>query len=287
MRHQVTKERSAGGLVASVVIHVVVVLLLVQIVFRYPIGILVGFSTAEHIKPEDVHFVQVTPPSPPPAASRAARPRTTKPQPKGGAPAPLLAPSAIPTTVAPPLPQAQVPAQAAGGTGNGFGVTGGAGIATGLVPAVPDSRIKVTPQGYFAMPTKTPSEKIDSIVADMLGVYIDSLEAASHQRKPGDWTFTTKDGKKYGWDQQGIQLGKFMIPNALFALLPLRIQANPTLHSRYDNQMAADVLFQGRLTITEDQFKAAVKRIRERNEKIHEEKERARSGAQPDSSSTP
>ena len=153
------------------------------------------------------------------------------------------------------------------------------------MPAVPDSRIKVTPQGYFAMPTKTPAEKIDSIVADMLGVYIDSLEAASHQRKPGDWTITTKDGKKYGWDQQGIQLGKFMIPNALFALLPMKIQANPTQSTRYDAGMRADVLFQGRLTISEDEFKAAVKRIRDRNEKIHEQKEQARAASRPDSTS--
>ena len=277
------KERSTAGLVASIAIHVVVVLALAQMVFRYPIGMLIGFSEAEHIKPEEVHFIQVVPP--PPAASSTSRPRTTRPQPKGGAPAPLLAPTAIPTTVAPPLPKAEVPAEAAGGTGNGLGVTGGAGIATGLVPAVPDSRIKVSPQGYFAMPTKTPAEKIDSIVADMLGVYIDSLEAASHERKPGDWTITTKDGKKYGWDQQGIQLGKFMIPNALFALLPLKIQANPTMSTRYDAGMRADVLFQGRLTISEDQFKAAVKRIRERNEKIHEQKEKAKAASRPDSSS--
>ncbi len=283
MRHQVEKDRSTVGLAASIAIHVVVVLALAQMVFRYPIGMLIGFSSAEHIKPEAVHFIRVVPPQP--AASSVSRPRTTKPQPKGGSPAALIAPSVIPTTVAPPLPKAQVPAEAAGGTGNGFGVTGGAGIATGLVPAVPDSRIKVTPQGYFAMPTKTPAEKIDSIVADMLGVYIDSLEAASHERKPGDWTVTTKDGKKYGWDQQGIQLGKFMIPNALFALLPLKIQANPTLNSRYDAGMRADVLFQGRLTITEDQFEAAVKRIRERNEKLHETQERSKGGASPDSTS--
>lgn len=281
MRHKVEKERSGAGFVASIAIHVVLVLALAQIVFRYPIGVLIGFSTAEHIKPEEVHFIRVVPP--PPAASSASRPQASRPKPKGGAPAPLLAPTAIPTTVAPPLPKAEVPSQAAGGTGNGLGVTGGAGIATGLVPAVPDSRIKVTPQGYFAMPTKTPSEKIDSIVADMLGVYIDSLEAASHERKPGDWTITTKDGKKYGWDQQGIQLGKFMIPNALFALLPLKIQANPTMNSRYDEQMRADVLFQGRLSITEDEFKAAVKRIRARNEKIHEAQEKAKAASRPDS----
>ena len=275
------KERTGAGLAASIVIHVAVVLLLAQMVFRYPIGVLVGFSTAEHIKPEEVHFVRVVPP--PPASSSAQAPKRARP--KGGAPAPLIAPTTIPTQISPPLPKAEAPAQAAGGTGNGLGVSGGAGAATGLVPAVPDSRIKVTPQGYFAMPTKTPAEKIDSIIADLYGMYIDSLEAASHERKPGDWTITTKDGKKYGWDQQGIQLGKFMIPNALFALLPLKIQANPSIHGRFDDQIRADVLFQGHLQVTEDEFKAAVKRIRERNEKIHEQQERKKSGAAADSSS--
>ncbi|HEY5219153.1 MAG TPA: hypothetical protein VIJ16_05055, partial [Gemmatimonadaceae bacterium] len=236
-----------------------------------------GYSAAAHIKPETLHYVRVVP-----QAAPSSVVHTKAPTRRGGAPSALVAPSAIPTQLPPVIPTAHPPAEAAGGTGNGFGVVGGNGMATGLVPALPDSRIKVAP-GYYALPVKTPDQKIDSIVADMLGVYIDSLEAASHQRKPGDWTVTTKDGKKYGWDQQGIQLGKFMIPNALFALLPLKIQANPSISSRYDAGMREDVLFQGRMAISEDDFKAAIKRIRARNEKIHEEQEKAKSGAKPDS----
>ncbi|MDE3173851.1 MAG: hypothetical protein KGN74_12320 [Gemmatimonadota bacterium] len=273
------RRRSPGGLAASVAIHLAIVLLLAQMVFRYPLSILVGYSTAEHIKPETVNFVRVRPLPPASVRAPAARSRAA---PKAAQPAPLIAPTAIPTQIPAPIAGVVPPAQAAGGTGTGQGVPGGTGVATGVIPAMPDSRIRVAP-GYFEMPTKTPAEKIDSIVADLYGDMLDSLEAVSHQRKPGDWTWT-KDGKKYGWDQQGIQLGKFMIPNALFALLPLKLQANPTLSSRYDEGMREDLLFHARMSITEDEFKAAIKRIRDRNEKLHEERVKARE-ARADSSS--
>jgi hypothetical protein len=274
------REKKSGGLIASIGIHIVLVLLLAQMVFQYPIGMLIGYSAARHITPETVHYIRV---APPPAPASAKRPAQTKPATKGGAPAPLIAPSSIPTVVNPPMSEIQAPQRAAGGTGNGLGVTGGAGVATGIVPAMPDSRIVVSPQAYFAMPTKTREEKLDSIIASSLGVYIDSLEILSHQRQPGDWTYTSKDGKKYGWDPVGIRIGKFTIPNALLALLPLNIgaQANPSLHTRLDAFQDADVQFQGRLQVTEDQFKAAVQRIRERNEKLHEERSKSR----PDSTS--
>lgn len=269
------RERGRGALTISVLVHLALALALTQMVIRYPVTALFRSPTVPPVTPERVEYVTVVTP---PASSQSARAR---PVPRGGAPAPLLAPTSIPTQVPAPLPTVPVPAEAPGGTGNGLGVTGGEGIATGVVPGLPDSRIKLTPQAYFAMPTKAPAEKIDSLIADALGVYIDSLEATSHQRKPGDWTFTTKDGRKYGWDQSGIRLGKFTIPNALLALVPMNVQANPTLHGRLDDAQRADVLFQGRLQITEDQFKAAVKRIRARNEKLHEEQMRTR----PDSTS--
>lgn len=284
MNRPFTREKqSRGGFLASIAIHLAIILLFAQMVFSYPIEIfLAGYSAARHITPETLHYVRVAP-APPPSSVVAPRPRATRPAPRGGQPAPLLAPSSIPTEVPPPITGVTPPAQAAGGTGNGLGVTGGAGIATGVVPELPDRRIRVAP-GYFSIPVKTPAQKIDSIVADLWGDMLDSLEAQSHQRKPGDWTYT-KDGKKYGWDQQGIQLGKFMIPNALFALLPLKLQANPTLSSRYDEGMRQDVIFHARMAITEDEFKAAVKRIRARNEKLHEEQLAAKHGAPPDSSS--
>ena len=280
------RDRKRGGLLVSVGIHVVLVLVLAQMVFRYPIGVLIDDASARKIKPEEVHYLRVAP-SPPPTSTAPNAGTKAKPAPKGGAPAPLIAPTVIPSEVAAPVPSVQAPAQAAGGTGNGLGVTGGNGVATGVVPAMPDSRIRVTPEAYFALPTKTREEKLDSIIASSLGSYIDSLEILSRQRKPGDWTYTGKDGKKYGWDPTGIRVGKFTIPNALLALLPLHIgmQANPSLHTRLDNFQDADVQFQGRLQVTDDQFKQAVRRIRERNEKLHEEELKARAGGKPDSTS--
>jgi hypothetical protein len=277
------EKRSPLGLATSVVVHLALVLLLAQLVFRYPLSALFGgYSAAEHIKPETVHYVRVVPPPP----SSVRQPKRARPAPRGGSPAPLIAPSAIPTQP-PPITAVTPRSVAAGANGNGLGVTGGAGIATGLVPALPDSRIRLAP-GYFALPTKTPVEKIDSIIADAYGEMLDSLEAASQAqgRAPGDWT-VTKDGKKYGWDPEGIRLGKFMIPNALLALLPLHlgVAANPSITSRYDEGMREDLLFHERMSLTEDEFEQALKRIRARNEKIHEAELKARQGASADSSS--
>ncbi|MDE3127552.1 MAG: hypothetical protein KGL38_06070, partial [Gemmatimonadota bacterium] len=85
------RKRSPGGLAASVAIHVAIVLLLAQMVFRYPISILVGLVRPEPIKTETLHFVRVRPPPPssvqPPARKPVGAPRAAQP-------APLVAPSA-------------------------------------------------------------------------------------------------------------------------------------------------------------------------------------------------
>ena len=113
MRHQVKRERSIAGLVASIAIHVVVVLALAQIVFRYPIGMLIGFSEAEHIKPEEVHFVRVEPPQPPASStSRAAHAESRSPRagrrPRCSLPArfPPASPRRCPRPRCPPRQQA-------------------------------------------------------------------------------------------------------------------------------------------------------------------------------------
>jgi hypothetical protein len=113
----------------------------------------------------------------------------------------------------------------------------------------------------------------------MYGVILDSAAAAARVRKPGDWTKTTEDGKKYGWDPQGIHFGNFTLPNALLALLPFNnMQANPTFNSRNEQAIRFDVMYHGQMAITEDQFRDAVRRIRERKEKEHTEELKRRTG---------
>jgi hypothetical protein len=97
--------------------------------------------------------------------------------------------------------------------------------------------------------------------------------AMSGGRHPGDWTFE-KGGKRYGADQQWIYFGKFKIPTALLALLPLNGVGNPTVASRNSqlDYMHSDIQYEAQRSLNEDEFRDAVKRIRERKEREHEAK---------------
>jgi hypothetical protein len=101
------------------------------------------------------------------------------------------------------------------------------------------------------------------------------MAIASGQRKPGDWTVKGKDGQTWGWDQAGIHLGKFTIPQALLAMLPLNVNGGSPIEGRSAAYIRRDVLENGQRAISEDEFRAAVKRIRARKEKERREKQLA------------
>jgi hypothetical protein len=115
---------------------------------------------------------------------------------------------------------------------------------------------------------KTPTQRLDSVIADIIKPYNDSLAIAAGQRQPGDWTFE-KDGKKYGIDPKWIHLGKFSIPTAILGMLPINAQANPVLAERnkISNQLHSDIMSQAQRGMNEADFKKAVKSIRERKER--------------------
>jgi hypothetical protein len=182
---------------------------------------------------------------------------------KAAAPAPLLTPTEVPTTVPVAHPSDSSQAHAAGGTGSGMGVSG-SGYATGIEPRQPDKRIDLEAGPIARIPRNT-AEAVDSIVSLAIGIVRDSIAIASGQRRPGEWTIKGKDGQTWGWDQKGIRLGKFTIPQALLALLPLNVNANMSpIEARSAAYIRRDVLESGQRAISEDEFKAAVKRIRER-----------------------
>jgi len=102
--------------------------------------------------------------------------------------------------------------------------------------------------------------------------HIDSVAATAYSPNKferGDWTFE-KNGQKYGIDQQFIRLGRFQIPTALLALLPLnRMQANPIAMERDRNAayMRADIMYHAQAAMNEEQFRKAVLAIRDRKER--------------------
>ena len=120
---------------------------------------------------------------------------------------------------------------------------------------------------------------MDSVISLAIGIVNDSIAIANGQRKPGDWTIKGKGGT-WGWDPQGnIHLGKFTIPGALLALLPLNMQ-NPMspIEQRSVAWIRQDILYNAQRNITEDEFRASVKRIRERKEKERRQKMLASGG---------
>lgn len=225
-----------------------------------------GLREPEPVK-ERIQFVKIPPR--PTESSGGGRHASAKPA--ESAPAPLQTPNVVPieVPVAPPVDSSR--AQAAGGTGTGLGVSGSA-VATGVEPREPDRRITLEP-GPITRAPRSKAQDVDSIVTLAIGIVRDSLEIVAGQRKPGDWTVKRKDGSTWGWDQSGIRLGKFTIPQALLALLPLNVSANMSpIEARSAAYIRRDVLENGQRAISEDDFKAAVKRIRERKERERRQK---------------
>ena len=111
------------------------------------------------------------------------------------------------------------------------------------------------------------------------GPYHDSvamaMAAAAQERQPGDWTFD-HNGKKYGIDGSKIYLGKFWIPSAVLAALPIRGQANPGERAvnRLSSTYRGEILQHAQAQFHDDEFKTAVKRIRERKDRERREKQR-------------
>jgi hypothetical protein len=265
------RRRSVRWWLVSLAVHGALAVLLANMVFRYPLGQATGFAPRK-IVPERIQYI-IVPAAPPEASGGAPR------EDSGGSPAPLSTPTEVPATIPPPVDTAA--SQAAGATGEGGGGDG-PGTATGLVPANPDPRIALTP-GAIARVPRSVAQDVDSIVNLAIGIYVDSMQIAAGQRKPGDWSVRGKDGQVWGWDHSGIRLGKFTIPNALLALLPLNMtSAQSPIDARNSAYVRREIMENAQRSISEDEFKAAIKRIRERKDR--ERRDRMLASA-PDSSS--
>ncbi len=252
------ERRSARWWAVSVVVHVFAAVVLAQLMFRYPLGQLMGIRKSDY-KQERLLYIAL------PQQAGGGKAKTPS---AGAAPAALRAPSVVPTQVPVPDMRDSSRSQSAGGSGAGTG-DAGAGAATGISPRQPDSRIALSPTTAVRR-ARTVEESVDSIVSLAIGIVQDSIAIASGQRKPGDWTVKGKDGQVWGWDPSGnIRLGKFTIPGALLALLPLNKGQSPInpIEQRSLAYIRRDVLENAQRSINEDEFRAAVKRIRERKER--------------------
>ena len=277
------KWRPSGSLLVSIALHVVLGAALIWVIsLPYPFHNWL-FPTPPHEKPaERISYVALSggggaagnPPSP---ASATAAPRPTRP---------LVAPSTVPgklPTVAPAAQPAQ-PAGGAGGTGGAGEGSGGNGLTQGITPSFEDPRVWLPP-GEVREAPKSPSERLDSALVSVLRTHQDSLNALAEAqgREPGDWTFK-KGGKKWGMDRNKIYIGDHSIPTAILALLPLNSGSNPIKNrqERALNSQRLEIQEQAQRAMNEEEFREAVKKIRERKQREHEaEQARKKASEQP------
>jgi hypothetical protein len=255
-----TRSTDKGSIALSVAAHIVVIALIASITFRYPLS---AFFTHELVPAEHIEYVQVQPRTAQQAGNGADE--TVKPK-KAVKPAPLVAPISTPTAL-PPIAPATQSAGAISGTGTG---SGGApvGIATGVEPALPDSRIELKPNS-LRVPISA-AQRNDSAVKAIYLAYREAEITAEENRprSPKDWT-VERNGQKYGLDSQYIYLGKFKVPSAILAALPFNyggVDGTRIIQGRNADWIRNDIYSHSQ-GLSEDDFRAAVKRIRERKDK--------------------
>lgn len=267
-------SKQRGSIALSIAIHVIAIALIASITFRYPISALLGPSR-EQVNSERIQYVRVQAAAPRGGGGGAAG--GAKSTPKKSAPPPrLAAPASIPSAlapVAPPSASSLAGADSGKGTGAGTG-TGAASIATGVDPTLPDPRIELRPN-LLRMPLTT-AQRNDSAVKAIYTAYREAEIAAEENRgrSPRDWTFE-RNGQKYGLDSQWVYLGKFKIPSAILAALPFNyggVDGSRIIQARNASWIQNDIYMHSQ-GMSEDDFRAAVKRIRERKEREKREQE--------------
>jgi hypothetical protein len=251
------RRKVSTSFLVSLGVHVVVV-----IAFMRMLILNTDFSTnprREAVAEQRVGFVRLAKPGEKPTPGKAGgdgRPEKSRE-------IHVTAPTSVPTTIPSPSPVVTTPTDE-GGTGP---LVGGGGPVRGVRPSYSDGRLWSPPSPIIA-PPKSVAQTIDSLIADAIAPYNDSVAAAAQGRDPTDWT-VKKGGYKWGIDKRAIRLGPVSIPTALLAMLPLNLQGNPTTMER-DRTYAAmnrDITWHAQQAINDADFMKAVRSIRERKER--------------------
>lgn len=275
----------------SLILHVVVGAALIRVLMiPYPFQSLFGTKEDQAVEPERISFLalpQTETGGPPGKSGGNGRPET--PRPAVTAP-PLVAPTEVPSTLPPVAPGASTPT--AGGDDEGTGpLVGRGGPTRGIRPSYSDPRIWVPPAAVVSAP-KSADARMDSTVASAVEHVRDSIAANTYSPNKferGDWT-VEKGGRKYGIDKEYVRLGKLSIPLPLLALLPLNAQGNPLAYQREKEMasMRAEIQFQSQRALNEQEFRKAVKSLRERKEKERQQQKGAeKTIASPDDRTAP
>lgn len=262
-------RRGPAGVVASLVLHAMGIVLLVRIAVEPTVWELFRSQSQHPVVVEHIGMIALprgkTPPTEAPRAGGNDRPENaivTK------APPPIVAPTTVPSSL--PEPSKALAPAVEGGSGP---LVGGGGPTKGVRPSYEDPRVWIPPGPVVRGPKKN-TERLDSAVAANIQRVEDSLQLANPGgRAPGDWT-VTKNGKKYGIDQQYIHFGNFSLPTAILGLLPINAQGNPTAleRNRRLSQIRSELQDQAARMQRDDDFRAAVKELRDRKQRERDAK---------------
>jgi hypothetical protein len=250
--------------IASLVLHAVGIVVLVRVAVEPRVWELFREQTHQPLQVEHIGMVALPRSTvaltAPPKSGGNDRVETAEP---AKAPPPIVVPTIVPTSIAAP---SKVPAETKMEGGSGP-LVGGGGPTKGVRPSYGDPRVWIPP-GPTVRGPKTNTERLDSAVAAGIQRLEDSLAATPAGRKAADWT-VTRNGKKYGIDPQYIHFGNFSLPTAILALLPINVAGNPTAmeRDRRLTQIRGEIQEQAARMQRDDDFRAAVKELRDRKER--------------------
>jgi hypothetical protein len=261
------RNKSKSSIAVSLAIHVVAFAGLLSITFHYPLADV--FGKRDPVIAIPVRYIPLKP--------RAQEPAGVPRAPRARATPPISLPRASSIPVGVPTPPARVaPAETAIGAGGSTAASGrDPGLGIGIRPGIPDGRLATNP-GSVPRAPETEGQRAERALASIYQEYLDSARAdmnrAAAQRKPGDWSWGGKDGDKWGWDQNGIHVGGITIPNIVLAALPIPVTGNTEPVNARAREFIRNDLKMSAGLMTEDEFRAAVRRVRERVDRERRER---------------
>lgn len=273
--------------------HIAIGFVLVQ-VLTFGHG-LPGWMRFEKERTPEERLTYVTPKAPvtpPPALRQVPRRVDERPLP----PIPNEVPVSVPQPPAQPTPISPRDTGSGGNVGNGVGALDP--NVKGVRPGYTDERVwrgQTGNGGDGGGGSARRGDRADNLDSIMRGAImgaadsLDSIAAAQgkYGRRPGDWTKTDKNGRKWGWDDRGIRLGKYTLPNALLALLPMNaataagMSANPVgmAQAARVNAASADIQRMSARGLGDAEFKRIVKEMDAKHDTQRRERLRAPSAS--------
>ncbi|HKJ93712.1 MAG TPA: hypothetical protein VJ957_11105 [Longimicrobiales bacterium] len=248
VRRRIDPDRALGiGIVVSVLLHALLFVLFSRVFLVPTPALSPGRLPPQRTRLPGMQVLNITPTQNAPTVPQAAPQRQPIPKPE-----------------AQPRPQARPPQQAAPPRS-----------AEGRPPLSPAERLRPTMgDARLWAPVQVPAageeapniEDVKARIAARLQLLNDSaLAAAEAAAKATDWTFTDKNGEKWGITPGKLHLGKITLP------LPLALPP-PTGDAGKREADWAAIRDQAAREAARENFKDRVKAIRARKEKEHEEK---------------